>query len=307
MDLKILSYDEIDPYIRYMHLFEVEKGHPLPSLIAYDHRLMYVCDGNGYVTVDNIKYEAAKGCLFIWKPGINYTLHPSAESSLSIIGINFDFTHSNCKISFPIPPEGIVIFDHSKITENVSFTDVDVFNRPIFLRNLQGYEALLLDMLSEYTIRKKFYLQKVHGYFLSLLSDIARHLTSTFTDKESTNHTVDLILNYIRENYVQPITNKEIGEHFNFHPVYINRLLVKYTGTSLHQYLIDYRISMAIGLLQNSSKSVTEIAYEVGFKDINYFSKYFKKTVGLSPKNYAASRSSSFVTFDVNKKELEKL
>lgn len=122
-----------------------------------------------------------------------------------------------------------------------------------------------------------------------MLGDIARHVTSPFTDKKGINHKVDLILDYIRENYTRPITNKEVAEHFNFHPVYINRLIIKYTGTSLHRYLIDYRISMAINLLQNSGRSITEIAYKVGFKDVNYFSKYFKKTVGLSPRNYVVA------------------
>jgi len=294
MKRKILSIEDIDPYIRYPHLFEVKKGFPLPSRLAYDYRLMYIYDGNGYVIVDNTKYEAEKGSLFIWRPGISYSLQPGDESGLSIIGINFDFTHNSSKISYPIPPENIEIFDEEKITEIIQFDDLEAFNGLIFLKSMQSFESLLFDIINEFTMHKRFFMQKVRGHFLFMLGDIARHVTATFTDKEGVNHKVDLILDYIRENYARSITNKEVAEHFNFHPVYINRLIVKYTGTSLHQYLIDYRISMAINLLQNSGKSVTEIAYEVGFKDVNYFSKYFKKIVGMSPRNYVVAGYDSY-------------
>lgn len=288
MKRKILSFEEIDPYIRYPHLFEVKKEFPSHSRAAYDYRLMYIYDGNGYVIIDNVKYEAVRGNLFIWRPGISYSLRHGDKSALSIIGINFDFTHNSSKISYPIPPENIEIFDEEKITEIIQFNDLEAFNGLIFLKSMQSFESLLFDIINEFTMHKRFFMQKVRGHFLSMLGDIARHVTSTFTGKEGVNHKVDLILDYIRENYARPITNKEVAEYFNFHPVYINRLIVKYTNTSLHQYLIDYRISMAINLLQNSGKSVTEIAYEVGFRDVNYFSKYFKKTVGMSPRNYIA-------------------
>ena len=293
MKREVLSFEEINPYIRYPHLFEVEKGFSLSSRAAYDYRLIYIYDGNGYVIIDNTKYEAVKGNLFIWRPGISYSMYPGDENQLSVIGINFDFTHNSSKISYPIPPENIEIFDEEKITEIIDFSDLEVFNGLIFLKSMQSFENLLFDIINEFTIRKKFFMQKVRGYFLSILGDIVRFATSTFTDKEGINHKVDLILDYIRENYTQCITNKEVAEHFSFHPVYINRLIVKYTGTSLHRYLINYRISMAINLLQNSGKSVTEIAYEVGFKDVNYFSRYFKKTVGMSPGNYAAVKYGS--------------
>ncbi|OGO79992.1 MAG: hypothetical protein A2Y21_09695 [Clostridiales bacterium GWC2_40_7] len=286
MKRRNLSFEEIDPYIRYPHLFKVERDFPLSCRAAYDYRLIYIYDGTGCVIIDNAKYEAVKGNLFIWRPGIPYSLHPGTESGLTIIGINFDYTHSSSKISYPIPPENIEIFDEEKITEIIQFNDLEAFNGLIFLKSMQSFESLLFDIINEFTMHKRFFMQKARGHFLSMLADIARHATSTFTDKEGINHKVDLMLDYIRENYARPITNKEVAEHFNFHPVYINRLIVKYTGMSLHQYLIDYRISMAINLLQNSGKSVTEIAYEVGFKDMNYFSRYFKKNVGMSPRNY---------------------
>lgn len=292
MNKIVLSFEDINPFIRHSHLFSIEPDVYLAEVMAYDYRLMYVYDGHGYFLIDGIKYEVSKGHLLLWKPGIKYSIHPESQKQFSIIGINFDYTDHNSKISYPIPPEKEDIFDTKKITEIIEFNDMEDFNNLIYIKNIQFIESKLLELINEYMTRKKYYAHKMRSNFLSIISDIARCISITNTDSDRMDNKVDLIIEYIHQNYNRSLTNEEIGAHFNFHPVYINRLMVKYTGSSLHQYLINFRISLAINLLQSTNKSITEIAYSVGFKDINYFSKYFKKLVGVSPKNYAtASRS----------------
>jgi AraC-like DNA-binding protein len=295
MRTKVLSFEEIDPFIRFPHPFDLPAGSSLPPRAAYDYRLMYIYGGKGSIVIDGSPYEAVKGNLFVWRPGVVYRIIAAPGEDLTILGVNFDFTQTSNSIGYPIPPENEDRFNPDNITEIIDFSDLEGMNGIIFLRGMQTHERLLLDMANEHTIRKRFFTHKIRGSFLLLLGDVARHVTSTYTEQDETGHKVDLILKHIREHYDKPLTNKEIGEHFNFHPVYINRLLVKYTGTSLHQYLINYRISLAVNLLQNSGKTITEIAYETGFKDVNYFSKCFKKTVGLSPKHYVSAARHSWL------------
>lgn len=281
-----MSFDAINPYIRYCHSFEITRGMPFVGVRAYEYRLMYIVSGEGHIEVDGTKYEAKKGCLFYWQPGILYSLLPSINKPFTILGINFDFTCNHSDISYPVPPENSDLFDPENIIEEVVFTDLELFNKPIYIKTIASAENLLLEIVYEYATRKKLYPVKMRGAFLSLLSDVARHMMATGPAADSTESMVDQVIAYIHENYGSPINNHDIGQHFSFHPIYINRLMVKYTGTSLHQYLINYRISVALDLLQATNKPVTEIAFTVGFKDINYFSKCFKKVVGLSPKNY---------------------
>jgi AraC-like DNA-binding protein len=66
--------------------------------------------------------------------------------------------------------------------------------------------------------------------------------------------------------------------------------MVLNTGSSLHQYLLNYRISMAIELIESTYGSITDIAYQVGFKDISHFSKYFKKKTGRAPSEFRRMR-----------------
>jgi len=286
MPSRSLSFEAIDPHIRLVHLFEVPGTDPLPPRAAYDYRIMYIYGGQGKLVIDGTEYEATKGKLFFWQPGTVYALVPDRSEKLVIFGINFDFTQAGSAINYPIPPDPSELFNADNRMATIDFTDLPALNATLVLNNMQSLETNLLDMEKEYTLHKKFYLAKIRGLFLMLVGDIARHATSTYTEQDELVHKVDLILQYIRDHYDEPLTNRQIGEHFNFHPVYINRLLVRYTGTPLHQYLIQCRIARALNLMQHSGRSITEAALESGFQDVNYFSKCFKKRLGISPKHY---------------------
>jgi AraC-like DNA-binding protein len=59
-----------------------------------------------------------------------------------------------------------------------------------------------------------------------------------------------------------------------------------HTGKPLHQYIIDYRLTRAAGMMRTSGKTITEIAASVGYRDVSYFSRAFKSRFGKSPIRY---------------------
>jgi AraC-like DNA-binding protein len=191
-------------------------------------------------------------------------------------------------LNYPIFPEKIHDFKQANILEKVTFFDAAIFNNPIYLRNYYTIEHLLISIKDEYHTRKKYFLTKISCMLTSLLIDIYR-FSNMYKDSNrnlSNKGTIDVLIQYIHNNYNLPITNKKIGLHFNYHPNYLNKLMIQHTGTSLHQYIINYRISHAINLLKSSDNNIKEISHLAGFKDINHFSKCFKKKVGFSPKYF---------------------
>lgn len=70
------------------------------------------------------------------------------------------------------------------------------------------------------------------------------------------------------------------------------RVFQSATGTSPLAWLIEQRIHRASGLLRHTDKQITEIAFEVGFNDSNYFTRQFRKSTGLSPRNYRLRQGS---------------
>lgn len=288
MNRKELSIEEINPYIRHIHLSGIEPFIQSKLLKAFDYRLFYIYDGKGYIMVSGRRYNVAKGNLFFWQPGLEYLIFSDPSHCMVIIGVNFDFTWNNCRLDKPISPEKSNVFCEDNIVEYIHFTDVNAFNEPIYIKEFQAFENILLEMNYEYISRKKYYIQRICGLFLSFISIVARYVSDASASHVPGFKNIDLILDYIHAHYNEPISNIEIGLKHNFHPNYINKLMVLHTGTSLHQYLINYRITKAANLMRISGKSITEIASNVGYEDISHFSKAFKMKMGESPKSFRA-------------------
>ncbi len=91
---------------------------------------------------------------------------------------------------------------------------------------------------------------------------------------------------YVEKNYGNQISLENIAKEVKLSPVYFSNLFKKETGQNFTEYLTEYRMKVAKGLLKKSDKNISEIAYCLGFADARYFSKLFKKTVGIKPTEY---------------------
>lgn len=98
--------------------------------------------------------------------------------------------------------------------------------------------------------------------------------------------TVKKISEYIDKNFFKNITSADIEKEFLINYDYANRLFKKIKGKSIMEYKNTVRISTAKEKITVSAKSLSEIAFEVGFEDNCYFSRAFKKHEGVSPKEY---------------------
>lgn len=79
------------------------------------------------------------------------------------------------------------------------------------------------------------------------------------------------------------------ADKLNISANYFGDLIKKEAGKSAQEYIKDKIIDEAKNKIYNRSKSINEIAYELGFKYPQHFSRFFKKNVGLSPNEYRLS------------------
>lgn len=119
---------------------------------------------------------------------------------------------------------------------------------------------------------------------ISILRNKRRNIS-----KDKNLNIVNDIVRYIQKNYSKPVSNETIAEIFHFHPVYMNRIFKKQTGISVHAFLVNYRIEMAMNILRTKNVSVSDVAYSVGFSDVVHFIKCFKKHTGKTPLGYRNS------------------
>lgn len=94
-------------------------------------------------------------------------------------------------------------------------------------------------------------------------------------------------MDYIGEHYGDPnITVGEIAQSIGISEGHLSHTFKKETDYTLLNYLTRYRIHKAMELLRDCRVKVYEVAQQVGYKDITYFSATFKKVVGISPSEY---------------------
>lgn len=93
-------------------------------------------------------------------------------------------------------------------------------------------------------------------------------------------------LTYVNVNLFTPITLKDVAKNMNINASYLSAQFKREVGETLTDYIRHQRIRSAINLLNTTNLPIQDIAFQVGIDDISYFSKQFKKQVGMSPMQY---------------------
>ncbi|TNJ65451.1 helix-turn-helix domain-containing protein [Paenibacillus hemerocallicola] len=94
------------------------------------------------------------------------------------------------------------------------------------------------------------------------------------------------ILDDISESIYSPFDAKKLCERHHISFSTLKRNIGKYTGYPLNEYVHRLKIAEAKNILLNTEKTLKEIASCLGYKDVFYFSRLFKKYVGISPNLY---------------------
>jgi AraC-like DNA-binding protein len=90
----------------------------------------------------------------------------------------------------------------------------------------------------------------------------------------------------LQQNYAQRLTRQQMAKAVGVSEDYLGRIFLQELGLSPMEYLNRYRIKEAKVLLRHTITSVTDVASQVGFDDPAYFSRAFRKQVGVSPRAY---------------------
>jgi LacI family transcriptional regulator len=104
-------------------------------------------------------------------------------------------------------------------------------------------------------------------------------------------------LAYIHAHYAGDTTRERIAAHVGIHSDYLTYIFRCETGLTPIAYLNRFRIEQACRMI-GSGKNITEVALAVGFSDLSYFSRVFRRQVGVSPLRFQRGRTMRRVTAD---------
>lgn len=94
------------------------------------------------------------------------------------------------------------------------------------------------------------------------------------------------ILFYLNEHYMNNLVLDEIAKEMNYSKSYLCHYFFQKRRMTIMFYVKNLRITQAKKLLREENFSVTDIAFQIGFNDSNYFTNCFKKITGMSPLKY---------------------
>ena len=125
-------------------------------------------------------------------------------------------------------------------------------------------------------------------------SDILGSLSNLPLYTEKYNEIIDKAKLYIQENYQNDdMSLQSVASSVNVSSNHFSAIFRKETGETFIDYLTAVRINKAKELLTCTSMKTSEIGFEVGYRDPHYFSYIFKKTMGMSPKEYRRIKKES--------------
>ncbi|MFH5185897.1 helix-turn-helix domain-containing protein [Paenibacillus sp. TAB 01] len=94
---------------------------------------------------------------------------------------------------------------------------------------------------------------------------------------------------YITDRLSDNITLIDMANHLNLNSSYFSRYFKQETGMNFTDYVHSFKMKLACSLLKEKQESIEMIAFRLGYMERTYFSKVFKKYVGISPKDYEAT------------------
>jgi AraC-like DNA-binding protein len=240
-----------------------------PRGARQDH-LMLCVGGHGHAVIDNQETHLSAGELLIIPRNVSHTYWASEDDPWSIYWVHFLGEDADYYVD-RIPRSG----------------------QPVPVeRSAQDEAARLfrycLDALYEgYGLPTLIYAAQSVQYILSLLLFRNQALPME-PRKKSWRSSLDSVIEYMQDHLAEPLRLEDFARAAGLSVSHFSELFRTQTGQSPMAYFIHLRVRLACRLLDLSEKPIKVVALETGYRDPYYFSRVFKKAMGISPEKYRA-------------------
>ncbi len=242
--------------------------------------IIKVQKGESSFCVDGAWYKACAGDILILRPFVMHSINrfEDKDASMDAIVFNLRLLGSDeadiCALKYFAP----LLNEKHSMPCIVRPTDswyhsFDQSLTSLFLCN-ENAEGAELD------IKANLYWMFYHIYANRLIN------VKPNVSEDKRCYTVRLALEYIRTEYMNNITIEQIAKHCGYSEFYIMKLFKQFTGCSCVDYINNYRLTVAGRQLRDTPDDIATIAYQVGFNNVSYFNRQFKKQYGMTPKEF---------------------
>ncbi|MEA5056008.1 MAG: AraC family transcriptional regulator [Anaerotignum propionicum] len=233
----------------------------------------FIEEGNRYLSCKNNEYTVVPGELVLFNPGDNHTCEQVDGKTLDYRSIN-------------IQPQVMAkaVFEITGKEELPYFATTVVYCSEL-ASQIKELHSLIMEEEKDF--------KKEELFFLLLEQLIEEHAAETPSKKSEQSTEVRTVCDYLENNYRNSITLDQLSDLTGLSKYYLLRTFTKQMGISPYRYLETIRIDKAKKFLEQGILPI-DVALRTGFSDQSHFSNFFKRFIGLSPKQYQSIFKNQF-------------
>lgn len=280
------TFREWSPNIHYAQFQRMPTG-ILPQRRLYNFELLYVSQGQAATTIYGQRIDIAAGQLIFLPSGVLHQNEVVSKPDASFIGIHFDFFNE-----LNIATEADMIVNEDNIHSNKfaleacsdSFTSLSsqvVYTIPLVC--IQLMEKLV----HEFTMRQLGFELVCRSLILSILAHllrISRSISLTQTSPHAPK--ISKIMEQIESSPAEGWCNHSIAHELQLSVDYTAKLFKQTSGMPPNEFVQSIRHREARRLLSETDMTIERIGEQVGYPDIHYFSRIFRRQEGIPASEY---------------------
>ena len=155
----------------------------------------------------------------------------------------------------------------------------------------------LAEVMITYLRREESYKLEIQGAICQILLLLIRYFSvegTAFEKIDTDDQRLAEIINYMEENYDQPITLEEMAQRTYLSTAYLSRYFKQKMGIGFSRFLMNIRLKHSLKDLLYTADSISQISLKNGFPNTKSFSNLFKEVYGVTPNEYRATHSVTY-------------
>lgn len=276
----LYSFEDDFPIKVNLTRFNID-NHLVPNFHDY-FEIAYLYNGSAKICIKNQEYQLARGDMVIIGNNLIHTYEACDNMPADFIWIAF------MPNAVYLPGDSELDFEYIRpfYEQENNFLIPGANLEPLIPDHLIQMYNLLNDKETHYRIQVKTHLYELLNYIVLYYDNFETVEKIDYDKRQQEIDRLKNVFEFMYSEYDEKITLEEAAEVACMSKHYFCKFFKKVTGFTFLEYLMKIRIDKAKELILQGKKSITEIAYDIGFDNLSYFYRTFKRLTRLNPGEY---------------------
>ncbi|AZN42475.1 AraC family transcriptional regulator [Paenibacillus albus] len=277
-----------DDFPFHIHRYTITRGEHIPSHTHEFVELVFVVEGSAIHEMSGHTYQLAAGDVFVVEPNVyhSYTCSPDKETIVYNVLFDASFLQQEMEVLQQMPSFVGFFYLVPFLRKSQSFIPY----HPLHPAQRLQIQSHLQTIEDEFRHQREGYQLMIKTRWIECLVWLSRYHQENRNSQKPTAISdqawMESIVNYVELHYYQPFTLQQLSQLCGMSVSSFTAKFKDATGLSLVDYKHTVQVRHAANLLQTTDKKVLDIALEVGFGDISFFNRMFRKHTGATPREY---------------------